>query len=127
MEEDESLADTLVAGFPEHNHTIPSRLIGKEEFIDALGDNDEGSEDSDMEDLEKEIDIQISSGNGSSDDEDKLEDEDLSKFSKPAPWQLHTMKPTKTHSHRSTVTKTRSKREGTPNIYDPSTCREWLI
>ena len=68
--------DTLVANFDiagslEHDHTIPSWLIGKEEFIDVLGDNDEGSEDSDMEDLEEEIDIQISSGNGSSEDEDE--------------------------------------------------------
>lgn len=135
-EEDESLADTLV-GYPEHNRTlaVPSRLMGKTQFIDALadGDNDEGIEGSDMEDSAEEVDIEISS-TSSGGSEEELEDEDLSdSLSKPvARRQLHSHShtmPVKSTKSQSQSTRPRTKRDRTPsmeNTYDPSTCREWL-
>jgi hypothetical protein len=113
MEEDESLADTLVSdfditGFPKYGHT--AQLIGKAQFINALTGSDddevvERSESSDVEDLVEEVDTEILSGDGSS------KDEDLS-LSKPATHpHLRTMKSMKTQSHESTSTKPCTKHE----------------
>lgn len=130
VEEDESLADTLVAdrdhdfdttGFPRRDQT---RLVGKAQFIDALAgsDYDEGSEGSEEED----IDIDISSGSGSSEDED----EDLT-LSQPVKQRLpHITKSIRSQSCESTATKSRRHRhtKHEPNMedtYDPSTCRKW--
>ena len=127
MEEDESMADTLVSdgitGFPEHDHT--ARLIGKAQFIDALagGDNGEGSEGLDMEDYVEEVDIEISSDSGSSSDD---EDKDLS-----VTQQLYsrTMKSVKAQSRgpsrRSTKPCMKNEPRNMENTYDPLTCREW--
>jgi hypothetical protein len=125
VEEDESLADTLVSDrhgdfdITGYDHT---RLMGKAQFIDALAgsDYDEGSGGSDagMEDLVEEIDIDVSSGSGSSEDED----EDLS-LSQPVKRRL----PSQTKSTKSQSTKSRRMKHE-PNMedtYDPSTCRKW--
>ena len=126
-EEDESLADTSVADFditefPGRNHT---RLVGKAQFINALAgsDYDEGSKGSETG-MEEEIDLEVSSGSTTEDEE---EDSSLSqpvKRLKQLPSNSHIMK-SRLGSHRSQATSTKSQRKKhVPNLEDPSTCRK---
>ena len=136
MEEDESLADTLVQDhrndfdITEHYHT---RLVGKTRFIDSLqleGDNEEGSGDSDMgmedSDSVEEIDIEISSGNVSSVDENEDLSESLSQpIQRRLPSHSHTTKSIKTKSRGSTKSQRTKHERKMEDTYDPSTCCKW--
>ena len=117
-DEAKSQADTLVSdfgmAFSPHDSAIS--VMSKAHFMNALTGGEEGSKGSEMEDLEAEIDAEVtdsSDSEGSSDEDNEMGSGLNSRLSQPVvqPPQSRGDKPTKLHTAKMGPTKSRSKKD----------------